>query len=71
MYKFTIDINPNTHDEFVKKHPLCNLLQSSNWAQIKDNWGHKYIGVYEGEELPEDYICPLCKHGAQDFEPIK
>ena len=27
--------------------------------------------VYEGEELPEDYICPLCKHGAIDFEPIK
>jgi flavorubredoxin/flavin reductase (DIM6/NTAB) family NADH-FMN oxidoreductase RutF len=27
--------------------------------------------VYEGEELPEDYVCPLCKHGAQDFEPIK
>lgn len=26
--------------------------------------------VYEGEELPEDYICPLCKHGVQDFEPI-
>lgn len=27
--------------------------------------------VYEGEELPEDIICPLCKHGAADFEPIK
>ena len=26
--------------------------------------------VYEGDELPEDYICPLCKHGAQDFEPL-
>ncbi len=26
--------------------------------------------VYEGDELPEDFICPLCKHGAQDFEPI-
>lgn len=26
--------------------------------------------VYEGEELPEDYICPLCKHGAEDFEKI-
>lgn len=26
--------------------------------------------IYEGEELPEDYICPLCKHGAADFEPI-
>ena len=27
--------------------------------------------VYEGEELPEDFICPLCKHGVADFEPIK
>ena len=26
--------------------------------------------VYEGESLPDDYICPLCKHGAADFEPI-
>jgi len=27
--------------------------------------------IYEGEELPDDYICPLCKHGAADFEPIE
>ena len=27
--------------------------------------------VYEGDVLPEDFICPLCKHGAVDFEPIK
>ena len=27
--------------------------------------------VYEGDPLPEDFICPLCKHGASDFEPIK
>ena len=26
--------------------------------------------VYEGEELPADLICPLCKHGAADFEKI-
>ncbi len=26
--------------------------------------------VYEGETLPDDIICPLCKHGAADFEPI-
>ncbi len=26
--------------------------------------------VYEGEELPEDIVCPLCKHGAADFEQI-
>ncbi len=27
--------------------------------------------VYEGEELPEDFVCPLCKHGAVDFEPLR
>ena len=27
--------------------------------------------VYEGDELPEDYVCPLCKHGAADFDPIE
>ena len=27
--------------------------------------------VYEGDPLPEDIVCPLCKHGAADFEPIK
>jgi rubredoxin len=27
--------------------------------------------VYEGDELPEDFICPLCKHGASDFEPLQ
>ena len=27
--------------------------------------------VYEGDQLPEDFICPLCKHGAADFEEIQ
>ena len=27
--------------------------------------------IYEGDDLPEDFICPLCKHGAVDFEPIQ
>ncbi len=26
--------------------------------------------VYEGEELPADFICPLCKHPASDFEKV-
>lgn len=26
--------------------------------------------IYEGDELPEDIVCPLCKHGAADFEPL-
>ena len=27
--------------------------------------------VYEGDPLPEDFVCPWCKHPASDFEPIK
>lgn len=27
--------------------------------------------VYEGEELPEDFVCPLCNHGVEDFEELK
>lgn len=27
--------------------------------------------IYEGESLPADFVCPICKHGAEDFEPIK
>ena len=35
----------------------------------KASWVCKICGyVYEGEELPADYVCPLCKHGAEDFE---
>ena len=26
--------------------------------------------IYEGDNLPDDFVCPLCKHGAADFEPI-
>ena len=27
--------------------------------------------VHEGDTLPEDFVCPICKHGASDFEPIQ
>lgn len=34
-------------------------------------WRCKICGyVYEGETLPQDFVCPWCKHGPQDFEPI-
>ena len=38
----------------------------------KKGWVCTVCGyIYEGDPLPEDFICPLCKHGAADFEPIK
>jgi flavin reductase (DIM6/NTAB) family NADH-FMN oxidoreductase RutF/rubredoxin len=37
----------------------------------KTGWICKICGyIYEGEELPEDYICPICKHPASDFERL-
>ena len=41
-------------------------------AEKKTGWVCKICGyIYEGEDLPADFICPLCKHGAADFEKIK
>ena len=40
-------------------------------TEAKTGWVCKVCGyVYEGEELPDDFICPLCKHGAADFEKL-
>lgn len=37
----------------------------------KKGWVCSVCGhVYEGGELPDDYICPLCKHGKEDFRPV-
>ena len=37
----------------------------------KKGWRCKICGyIYEGEELPADYVCPICKHGASDFEKL-
>lgn len=41
-------------------------------ANTKKGYVCKICGyVYEGENLPEDFVCPWCKHGAADFEPIE
>ncbi|MDR1734877.1 MAG: flavin reductase [Oscillospiraceae bacterium] len=40
-------------------------------SAVPTGWRCKICGyVYEGAVLPEGYVCPLCKHGAADFEPI-
>ena len=41
-------------------------------AKSKKGYVCKVCGyVYEGETLPQDFVCPLCKHGAGDFEPME
>ena len=41
-------------------------------TENKKGWVCKVCGyIYEGEDLPEDFVCPLCKHGAGDFAKIQ
>ena len=48
-----------------------NNVKPKPQAPKKKGWVCKICGyVYEREELPADFICPLCKHPASDFEPL-
>ena len=51
MYTYKIGITAEEHDEVVKTSPQTNLLQSSDWAKIKDNWGNERLGVYQDHKL--------------------
>ena len=51
----------------IKPRPAAAPAQGS-----KRRWVCKVCGyVYEGEELPADFICPICKHPASDFELLE
>ena len=48
-----------------------NVKPKAQAQKGKTEWVCKICGYkYEGDELPEDFICPICKHGADDFEKI-
>lgn len=51
MFSFKIGISVKEHDDFVSHHPQINLLQSSSWAKIKDNWENERLGFYKNGEL--------------------
>ncbi|GAX46627.1 peptidoglycan bridge formation glycyltransferase FemA/FemB family protein [Pseudolactococcus reticulitermitis] len=51
MYTVKIGLSAAEHDAFIKASNLTHLLQSSNWANIKDNWRHERIGFYKDEAL--------------------
>jgi flavin reductase (DIM6/NTAB) family NADH-FMN oxidoreductase RutF len=48
-----------------------NIKPKPETPKVKKGWRCKICGyIYEGEVLPPDFICPVCKHGAEDFERI-
>ena len=49
-----------------------NNVKPKPETEGKKGWVCTVCGyVYEGENIPDDFICPLCKHGVSDFEKIE
>lgn len=47
-------------------------IKPKKQEEKKKGWVCTVCGyVYEGDPLPADFICPWCKHGTEDFEPLK
>jgi flavin reductase (DIM6/NTAB) family NADH-FMN oxidoreductase RutF/rubredoxin len=71
----TLNEDKSVTYEYYQSHikPKPETPKTDAEAQEKKGgkWVCKICGyVHEGEELPEDFICPWCKHPAEDFEKI-
>lgn len=78
----TLFIAMVTDAEVLSKTPSCTYeyymsnikpkpQKTGSAPQGKTIWRCRICGYeYEGEELPADFICPICKHPASDFEKV-
>lgn len=79
MGTHTLFIAEVVDGEILNSEPACTYgyYQSNIKPQPKKTgqtkqWECKICGyVYEGEEVPDDYLCPLCNHGKDVFVPLK
>lgn len=63
---------PSVTYEYYQSNIKPKPQSAPQTADGKGVWRCKVCGYeYVGDELPEDYICPLCKHPASDFERVK
>lgn len=60
------DYEPITYSYYL------NNIKPKPEAKKKKVWVCRICGyVYEGDELPKDFVCPICKHGAEDFDLLE
>ena len=63
--KVLADVPTVTYDYYQRN------IKPEPEATKKTGWRCKICGyIYEGDEIPDDFICPWCKHGVADFEKI-
>lgn len=66
--KILSDLEPITYSDY-QNHIKPKIYTSHSKKII--GWKCRICGfVYNGAELPADYMCPICSHPAEDFEPI-
>lgn len=62
---------PSTTYEYYQSHIKPKPQAAGKTEDGQTVWRCRICGYeYVGEELPEDFICPICKHPASDFEKI-
>ena len=75
-YGFICELNEskqlNNDESVTYSYYLNSIKPKPTKTEVKKvGWRCKICGyVYEGKELPKDFVCPICKHGIEDFEKI-
>ena len=68
----TISDTPSATYTYYQSHIKEDLKPAGKTAEGKTIWKCTVCGYeYVGDVLPEDFICPLCKHPASDFEKVQ
>lgn len=51
MYTYKVGISAQQHEDFVKSSGQTNVLQSADWAKVKDNWDNERLGFFEDRDM--------------------
>lgn len=72
FYANVVDMDVLSEEESLTYAYYHKHVKPQPPKEEKGGWRCKICGyVYEGDPLPEDFVCPLCKHGPEDFEKIE
>ena len=55
------------YQQHIKPQPAADAAQPTQKRWVCEVCGY----VYEGDEVPDDFVCPWCKHGKSDFKPME
>ncbi len=64
-------LNPEASATYAYYFAHIKPAPGASAGDSKKGWICTICGyIYEGDPLPEDFICPICKHPASDFKRL-